>query len=63
MMSRLYKVRPSELLGIADDSYTSYCFDEACAYMLNQIDDKKTPRFPDEAKVNPLLKKMEAGQF
>lgn len=63
MMCRLYKVRPSELLGISDDPYTAYCFDEACAYMLSQIDNKKTPRFPGEAKVNPLLRKMEAGQF
>lgn len=62
-MSRTYKVRPSEILNINDDPYTAYCFDEACAYMLGQIDNKKTPRFPSEAKKNPLLRKMEAGQF
>lgn len=64
MMSRLYKTRPSVLLGIGpDDAYTAYCFDEACAYILGQIDDKKTPRFPGEEKTNPLLRKLEAGQF
>lgn len=64
MLSRLYKIRPSELLGLEqDDSYTAYCFDEACAHILSQIDNKKTPRFPGEEKANPLLRKMEAGQF
>ena len=52
------------MLGLEqDDSYTAYCFDEACAYILGQIDDKKTPRFPGEEKTNPLLRKLEAGQF
>lgn len=61
-MSRLYKVRPSSLLGI-EEIYDAYCFDEACAYIINQIESDKTPHFPEDAKVNPLLKKMEAGLF
>lgn len=62
-MSRAYKVRPSSLLGLENDAYTAYCFDEACLYIINQIDNKKTPRFKDDEKSNPLLKKMEAGLF
>ena len=61
-MSRFYRVRPSDILGL-NDEYTKYCFDEACMYILNQIDDKKVPRFPEDKKENPLLKKMEAGLF
>lgn len=62
-MSRAYKERPSSLLGLYEDPYTAYCFDEACLYIMNQIDNKKTPRFKGEEKTNPLLKKMEAGLF
>lgn len=61
-MSRLYKVRPSSLLGIKED-YDAYCFDEACSYIINQIENDKTPRFPSDKKTNPLLKKMEAGLY
>lgn len=62
-MSRAYKVRPSSLLGLEEDPYTAYCFDEACLYVINQIDNKKTPRFEGEEKTNPLLRKMEAGLY
>ena len=32
-MSKQYGCRPSEMLGI-DDSYTAFCFDEACGCIL-----------------------------
>ena len=38
---------PSEIARI-DDEYTSFCFDEACLYIVNQIEDKKKPHFRDE---------------
>lgn len=38
---------PSEILRI-DDEYTAFCFDEACLYIINQIENKKKPRFKDE---------------
>lgn len=36
------QTRPSELLDI-DDAYTAFCFDEACAYILSELQDKKEP--------------------
>lgn len=38
---------PSEILRI-DDEYTAFCFDEACLYIINQIENKKKPHFADE---------------
>lgn len=43
-MSKLYKVRPSEFIGIID-VYTSFCFDEACAYIISRIKDGEEPDF------------------
>lgn len=36
MMQR-FNVRPSEIMAI-DDPYTAYCLDEACLYIVNQLD-------------------------
>lgn len=35
-MSVEFNVRPSEIMG-AQDSYTAYCFDEACMYIRSKI--------------------------
>lgn len=35
--------RPSELINIPD-SYTAFCFDEACAYIMMQLNDEKEVR-------------------
>ena len=43
-MSKLYDVRPSILLDIAD-GYTRYCFDEACAYITSRIKQGEEPDF------------------
>lgn len=43
-MSKLYDTRPSILLDI-EDAYTSYCFDEACAYITSRIKDGEEPDF------------------
>ena len=37
-----FNCRPSEIMGI-DDGYTAFCFDEACAFIVNQIRDGKEP--------------------
>jgi hypothetical protein len=37
MTAKIWGVRPSELLCL-DDSYTAYCFDEACAYVSNLLE-------------------------
>lgn len=43
-MSKLYRTRPSELLGIVD-VYTAFCFDECCAYITSRIKDGEEPVF------------------
>lgn len=35
-------IRPSELIGI-DDTYLAFCFDEACAYIIKELQDGKKP--------------------
>lgn len=43
-MSKLYRIRPSEILGIVD-VYTAYCLDEACAYITSKIQKGEEPDF------------------
>lgn len=43
-MAKLYRTRPSELMGIVD-SYTAFCFDETCAYITSKIKDGEEPNF------------------
>lgn len=38
---------PSEIARL-DDEYTAFCFDEACLYIITQLEDKKKPHFRDE---------------
>ena len=35
-------IRPSDLMGI-EDAYTAFCFDEACAYIINELKEGKEP--------------------
>lgn len=39
-MSEQYRTRPSELLGLCD-SYTAFCFDEACYFIRTKLQDLK----------------------
>lgn len=43
-MSKRYACRPSTLFDITDP-YTAYCFDEACAYILSEIEEGNEPDF------------------
>ena len=43
-MAKLYYTRPSMIIGLVDP-YTSYCFDEACAYITSRIKDGEEPDF------------------
>nr|DAI66992.1 MAG TPA: hypothetical protein [Caudoviricetes sp.] len=43
-MANIYKCRPSTLLDISDP-YTSFCFDEACAYIIQKLEDGEEPIF------------------
>lgn len=39
-MSRQYNCLPSQILGIKD-SYTAFCFNEACSYVRMMLDNGK----------------------
>ena len=43
-MARRFRSRPSDILRI-DDGYVAYCFDEACCWILSQLDEGKRPFF------------------
>lgn len=43
-LANTYKCLPSTLLDIYDP-YTAFCFDEACAYIAQQIEEGEEPRF------------------
>ncbi len=45
----MYKVRPSTLLDIMD-SYTAYCFDEACAFIIGKLEKGEEPQFKTKYK-------------
>ena len=51
-----FKKLPSEILKIKDE-YTAFCFDEACMYIITQIEDKKKPLWDEDRKKNPKNKK------
>jgi hypothetical protein len=36
------RIRPSDLLGLKD-AYTAFCFDEACAFIVHQLQEGKEP--------------------
>ena len=48
-LANTYRCRPSTLLDI-DDPYTAYCFDEACAYIVNKIEKGQEPTFERKFK-------------
>lgn len=67
-MSKIYNVRPSDIIGIEDD-YTRYCFDEAMIYIIAKIKDGEKPNFsikdedgliekPHYSKMSDLYKSM-----
>lgn len=49
-------IRPSEIMGITN-TYLAFCFDEACAYIIKEMQDGKEPVF----KIDNDIKK-EAGK-
>lgn len=50
-IARHYKLRPSQIINI-DNDYEAFCFDEACAFIINEINSEKEPRFENEEKTN-----------
>lgn len=41
-----------------EDTYTAYCFDEACGYILKKIEDGEEPRFVNKYKSFTELYKL-----
>lgn len=52
LQSKLYNCLPSRIIGINEfeDSYTAFCFNEACAYIRVKIEEGKKPRYKDKEK-------------
>ena len=48
-LANVYHCRPSSLLDLVDP-YTAYCFDEACAYIIMQIEQGNKPQFKKRYK-------------
>lgn len=53
-MSQLYKEKPSSIIGLNNGTYEAFCFDEACMYIMNKIqeEDNPKPRFIDDEDRN-----------
>lgn len=45
--SNKYKKLPSEILKI-EDEYMAFCFDEACMYISNELEQGNKPKWGDE---------------
>lgn len=43
-MSQRYRKLPSELLHLTEE-YDAYCLDEACAYIMQKLDEGAEPTF------------------
>lgn len=48
-MSQRFNKLPSEVIHITDD-YEAFCFDEACAVIMNKIDKGEEPVFEEDKK-------------
>ena len=47
---------PSEIARI-DDEYTAFCFDEACDYIISQLEQDKKPRWREDVKTKKEIRK------
>lgn len=47
---------PSEIARI-DDEYTAFCFDEACDYIISQLEQDKKPRWREDLKTKSEIRK------
>lgn len=48
MQSKLFKCLPSEVIGIdREDTYTAYCFNEACLYIMVHLDNGEKPKYTE----------------
>lgn len=51
-MSNRMKEKPSKIIGLNND-YEAFCFDEACIYILNKMQEENapTPKFETEKDI------------
>jgi len=60
-MSKMYTKTPAELLFI-EDEYTSYCLNEACAFIRQKIENKEEPHFKKQyTSFADIYKKYDRG--
>ena len=45
--ARRFRSKPSDILHI-DDGFVAYCFDEACCFIISQLEEGKRPFFMRE---------------
>lgn len=46
-IAKAYNCRPSDIVDV-DNSYTAFCFDRACLYIQQTIEEKKPLYFPED---------------
>ena len=46
---------PSEIARITDE-YTAFCFDEACDYIISQLEQEKKPKWREDKKSKKELR-------
>lgn len=56
----MYNKMPSEILRIKDE-YTSFCFDEACIFLVDAIKNDKKLKFKDDK--NKAVEKKDRKTF
>lgn len=61
------KIRPSEFVGLNEDEYTEFCFDEAFAFIVTKLKEGEEPIIHIEdsknsySKPSDLYKKYQGG--
>lgn len=60
-------IRPSEFVGLDEDAYTEFCFDEAFAFILSKLKEGEKPIIRKESpkksysRPSDLYKKYQGG--
>lgn len=65
LQAKLYKCLPSEIIGIEKwDTYTAYCFNEACAYIQVKLEEGKIkPKYKDEQEREEKERKKKVKNY
>lgn len=63
VMAKTYNQRPSNIIGL-DNDYQAYCFDEACIFLYNALQENKTLHFAGDKKESQKPKHYKSfGEF